>query len=84
MILSLVCAASVLGTGPLRNKLLDAAVVRWIGLSTAQINEKLREKPSANSVAGGTKNLQVSSHYANARLVVSYKDGIAVNIYRTK
>ena len=84
MILSLVCVANVLAIGPICDKLLDAAVTKWIGLSTAQINEKLREKPSANSVAGGTNNLQVSSHYANARLMVSYKDGIAVNIYRTK
>lgn len=84
MILTLVFAANILAIGPLRDELLDVAVVKWIGLSTAQINEKLQEKPSANSVAGGIKNLQVSSHYVNARLMVSYKDGIAVNIYRTK
>ncbi len=84
MLLPLICWMSTLASGPLILTPSFVTAVQWIGLTPKQIEVKLGEGPIATTFAGGSENLQVSCYYANAQLVVAYKDGRAVRTFRSK
>lgn len=84
MFLSLLCTTGVLCAEPIRDKLLDVAVTKWVGLTSDQVNAQLGEKPVGFTVAGGTGNLHLSSYYAKSRLTVVYKGDIVVKVQRNK